>query len=232
MRTETVAAQVRLRYLAWHCLRPGRCHPDPVPDSDIQPLSQATKPCATPPDRREGGDERCRGPIHSRGQQLLRQGLRCLLGLLCALLLAHTAFAAGGPLGIDHRLRYDDSGIWSRHTQLYMLDVLILQDLAVGAWEGGETRLGQTYWSSIDSLVLGGVASTTLKVAFSRERPGQVNDPNRWFTGHGNQSFPSGEVTATAAIVTPFVLEYGRDQPLVWALELLPAYDAEARMKT
>ena len=31
--------------------------------------------------------------------------------------------------------------------------------------------------------------------------------------------------------VTPFVLEYGAEHPAVWALELLPIYDAVARVK-
>jgi hypothetical protein len=31
--------------------------------------------------------------------------------------------------------------------------------------------------------------------------------------------------------VTPFVYAYGRDYPAVYALELLPAYDAIARIK-
>jgi undecaprenyl-diphosphatase len=57
------------------------------------------------------------------------------------------------------------------------------------------------------------------------------NDPNLWFKGHGNQSFPSGEVTAVSSIVTPLVLEYGPDHPLTYALELLPVYDGIARMK-
>jgi undecaprenyl-diphosphatase len=75
------------------------------------------------------------------------------------------------------------------------------------------------------------VASTALKYIFSRERPSQTSDPNQWFTGHG-QSFPSGEVTTTSSLVTPFLLEYGRDHPAVYALELLPIYDGIARMKT
>jgi hypothetical protein len=28
------------------------------------------------------------------------------------------ALAGGGPLGIDHEWRYDNSGIWARHYQL------------------------------------------------------------------------------------------------------------------
>jgi undecaprenyl-diphosphatase len=83
----------------------------------------------------------------------------------------------------------------------------------------------------VDAGVASGVAATALKYVFSRERPSQTSNPNEWFTGHG-QSFPSGEVTTTSSLVTPFVLEYGRDHPAVYALELLPLYDAMARMKT
>ena len=39
-------------------------------------------------------------------------------------------------------------------------------------------------------------------------------------------------MTTTSSLVTPFVLEYGRDHPAVYALELLPIYDGLARMKT
>ena len=34
-----------------------------------------------------------------------------------------------------------------------------------------------------------------------------------------------------SSIITPYVLEYRHDHPGVWALELLPAYDAIGRMK-
>lgn len=36
---------------------------------------------------------------------------------------------------------------------------------------------------------------------------------------------------AITTAVTPFVLEYGREYPAVWALELLPVYDSIARVK-
>jgi membrane-associated phospholipid phosphatase len=98
-------------------------------------------------------------------------------------------------------------------------------------WEGGETRVGRTLWQSIDSTAIGGVSSEALKFAFSRKRPSATSDPNQWFAGHGNQSFPSGEVTITSAIVTPFVLEYRHEYPAVYALELIPLYDAIARVK-
>jgi hypothetical protein len=142
-----------------------------------------------------------------------------------------SALAGGGPLGIDYRLTYDDSGIWARSNQEALIDSMIAV-VAVGAlWEGGEDRLGKTFWQSIDAGVISGVAATTLKYAFSRERPSQTSSPDEWFTGHG-QSFPSGEVTTTSSLVTPFVLEYGEEHPAVYALELLPVYDAVARMKT
>ena len=96
---------------------------------------------------------------------------------------------------------------------------------------GGESRLGKTFWQSVDAGVVSGVAATGLKYAFSRERPSQTDDPNRWFTGNG-QSFPSGEVTTVSSLVTPFVLEYRHDNPAVYALELLPVYDSIARVKT
>ena len=70
------------------------------------------------------------------------------------------------------------------------------------------------------------------KRAFARARPQQTDDPNRWFQGGGHESFPSGEVSLQAAFVTPFIAEYASDAPWVWALELLPAYDAVARVKT
>ena len=43
----------------------------------------------------------------------------------------------------------------------------------------------------------------------------------RSLSGRG-QSFPSGEATEISSMVTPFVLKYGKDDPAVYALELLP----------
>ena len=41
----------------------------------------------------------------------------------------------------------------------------------------------------------------------------------------------SGEVMEITTAVTPFILEYGAEHPAVYALELLPLYDAIARVK-
>ena len=139
--------------------------------------------------------------------------------------------AGGGPFGIDHQLGYDNSGIWARGHQNALLKLMIAGEIGAAVWEGGEDRLGHTLWQSIDATLVGGVSSVLLKRVFTRERPGSTSDPNEWFKGGGNASFPSGEVTVISAIVTPLVLEYGPDHPGVYALELLPLYDSIARMK-
>jgi len=156
--------------------------------------------------------------------------MRFLLVVL-SLLLSGPALAGGGPLGIDHRLSYDNSGIWSRHNQDLFEGITLATVVGGALWEGGESKLGQTYWRAIDSVALGAVASTAGKYIFTRARPSQTDDPNQWFKGGSHYSFPSGEVTFMSAAVTPFVLQYHEEHPAVWALELLPAYTAMARMK-
>ncbi len=148
------------------------------------------------------------------------------------LLFSQCAFAGGGPLGIDHRWNYDDSGIWSRSVQNDLVYGLIAVEALGALYEGGDSRLGKTFWTSIDASAAGALSSLALKEVFTRVRPSETDNPNQWFKGHGNQSFPSGEVTLVTSVITPFVLEYGHDHPLVYALELLPAYDAIARMKS
>jgi membrane-associated phospholipid phosphatase len=107
----------------------------------------------------------------------------------------------------------------------------MISDAGIALWEGGETRIGKTAWQVADSAVITGISTEVLKLAFGRERPSQTDDPNKFFQGTSNQSFPSGEVGQVSAIVTPFVLEYRHDHPSVYALEVLPAYDMVARVK-
>jgi undecaprenyl-diphosphatase len=133
--------------------------------------------------------------------------------------------------GIDHLVEFDDSGIWKRSNQTALVNLLIGGEIVGALWEGGDTRLGKTFWQSIDSSTIGALSSEALKHIFTRSRPDQSPDPNLWFQGKGHYSFPSGEVTAVTAIVSPFVFEYAHDYPAVYALELLPLYDAIARVK-
>ncbi len=152
--------------------------------------------------------------------------------VFCGLWLgAGTAHASGGPLGIDHRIHYDNSGIWKRSNQKALMYGTILTVAGGAVALGDNDKLGDTFWRSVDSLVITGVASTGLKYTFRRERPSQTSDPNRWFKSSSAQSFPSGEVAAISAAVTPFIVNYGDEHPAVYALALLPAYDAVARMK-
>jgi undecaprenyl-diphosphatase len=152
-------------------------------------------------------------------------------GLLCTFI-SLTANAGGGPLGIDHAWHTDESGIYSRNVQNAVVYGLIGAEVAGALWEGGDTRLGKTFWYSIDSSLLAGISAGALKRVTGRVRPRDEDNPNAWFKGSHNQSFPSGEVTAVTSIITPFVLEYRHDYPMVYALELIPIYDAVARMKS
>lgn len=154
--------------------------------------------------------------------------------LVSLLLLARVpaCLADGGPFGIDHEWTYDNSGIWKRNYQEFLEYGLIVGEVGGAMWEGGETRFGRTLWQSVDASAASGIVAFAMKYAFSRVRPeASNNDPNLWFKGGGNQSFPSGEVTEVSSIVTPLVLEYGHDQPWTYALEALPVYDGIARMK-
>lgn len=161
--------------------------------------------------------------VSERTWATLVVGLVLWLGPVCAQ-------AAGGPLGIDHRLSYDDSGIWARRDQLLLERAAILTELGGSLWLGGEDRMGKTCWQSVDASAFSAVSDVILKQATGRERPSQTSDPNQW--SKGGRSFPSGEVALQASFVTPFIAEYGGEHPWIWGLEALPAYDAVARMKT
>lgn len=143
--------------------------------------------------------------------------------------LSVVSFAAHA--GLDHKLAFDQSGIWNRNVQLAVEYSAIAVAGGGALWLGTDTELGQTFWQSVDAEAISAVAAQGMKYAFRRARPDSGLGPNAWFV-HGGDSFPSGEVTLQAAFVTPFIVNYGRRYPLVWALELLPAYDAVARMKS
>ncbi len=156
-------------------------------------------------------------------------GAAALLWLLCFAVpyRAH----AGGPLGIDHEWSLDRSGIWAQKYQNALQYAVIAAELGGGIYLGKDDPLGQTFWQSVDSTVISAASAEILKFAFSRSRPSQSGNPNKWFQGSCCDSFPSGEVTIQASFVTPFIVEYGRSEPWVWALEILPLYTGIARLK-
>jgi len=151
--------------------------------------------------------------------------------LTALLLLPGPAWSAGGPLGIDHRLAYDDRGPWRRTYQVDLEDGVVLAELLGSFLTPGDSRVGLTFRKTVDASVFTALTTETLKRLAQRPRPRQTDDPDQWFRGGGNMSFPSGEVALQASFVTPFIAEYRGDHPWVWALETLPAYDAVGRMK-
>jgi undecaprenyl-diphosphatase len=153
-----------------------------------------------------------------------------LLAGACAVSMPHAALA-GNPFGIDHKVAYDNSGIWKRSYQKDLAVGVALTTIGGALFADNDSRLGRTFDQSMDSMVLTAATTSVMKVAFSRERPSENADPGDFFDRHGHQSFPSGEVAEVTAVVTPFIAEYGHDHPAVWALALLPAYDAVARVK-
>ena len=160
--------------------------------------------------------------------------MRMLRLALClvAVMVPGLTRAGGGPFGIDHRVRYDNSGIWRRSNQNILLYGTLVTVGAGALWLGDDDPLGDTFWRSVDSTAATMVTTQVLKQTFRRERPSQTDDPNRFFKGRNARSFPSAEVATISAAVTPFIVTYGNDHPAVYLLALLPAYDAVARVKT
>ena len=146
-------------------------------------------------------------------------------------LLPLPAMAGGGPFGIDHVIAYDNSGIWARSNQQLLVGATIATVIGGSLILGDQDKLGDTFWRSFDSTAASAVVAQGAKWVFQRKRPSQTDDPNEFFKGIQYESFPSGEVAAISGAITPFVFAYGRDHPAVYALELLPAYDAVARVK-
>ncbi len=134
--------------------------------------------------------------------------------------------------GLDHALGYDKDELYSQNFQTGLEAGVIAVELVGALWLGNDDPLGHTFWQTIDSSTIAGVSSTVLKYVFSRARPYQGNNPNLWFRGSCCKSFPSGEVTLQASFVTPFIVNYAKQNAWMWSLELLPVWDAYARLKS
>jgi undecaprenyl-diphosphatase len=132
---------------------------------------------------------------------------------------------------IDHKIPYDQSGIWNPNVYRTMIGVLGVADLGGALWEGAETRLGKTLWQTMDSQIIALGTTTVMKEVFTRVRPSDTDNPCEWFAGDHNSSFPSREAAWSASLVTPFVLEYGSQHPAAYGLLLFPLYIGAARVK-
>ncbi len=153
--------------------------------------------------------------------------------------LLHT-YLIGAALGIidyaglhrlDHPVHENTSGVWSLAKSPQFPAELIGLTLAGAVWEGGRSRLGKTLWQSVDAAAMAGISTQGLKWTFQRTRPSATMNPDRWFQGMHNQSFPSGDVSSITALVTPIILEYHQTNPGVDALAGIPVFDMVARMK-
>ena len=132
---------------------------------------------------------------------------------------------------IDHTVSYDATGIWNPDVYRGIVGALTVAQVGGAVWEGSESRFGKAMWQGIDSEIIGGVTATAGKYIFTRTRPSTTDNPCLWFQHGSNYSFPSGEAAVSAALVTPYVIEYARDYPATYALLLLPLYVGAGRIK-
>ena len=152
---------------------------------------------------------------------------------LCVSLIAQAEGDKDGPFEFDHRLHYDNSGIWARKYQLAVEYGLVAGALGVALYEGSESRMGNVAWKTLDAMLVTAGVVQAAKPVFSRTRPSQSDDSGKFFQGNGHRSFPSGEVAHVAASVTPILMEYGQEEPWLYAAAgTLLVYDSVARMKT
>jgi len=132
---------------------------------------------------------------------------------------------------IDHLVSLDNSGIWNPNVSRGITAALTVAEIGGAIWEGSDSRFGKTMWQGIDSELIGAGAAEAGKYIFTRVRPNTEDNPCLWFQGGSNHSFPSGEAAVSAALVTPYVIEYAQDNPATYLLLLLPLYTGVMRVK-
>ena len=152
-----------------------------------------------------------------------------IIVFLTSIFLTNSLVFAGGFDFIDSSSEKDDGVIWQYHYDLpaYLTGITV----AGALWEGNESRLGRTLWRSTDALVISTVVTGALKYVTTRVRPSKTDNPNQWFAGGENDSFPSGHVSSVTALVTPIILEYRNDTPWIFTLAAIPLYEAGGRVK-
>jgi membrane-associated phospholipid phosphatase len=155
---------------------------------------------------------------------------RLLLLVIFLTALPCGAWACGWSY-VDHVVSYDDSGMWNPNVYRSIVGALTIAQIGGALWEGSDTRFGKTMWQGIDAEIVSGASAAVGKRIFTRVRPDNGGDPCLWFQGGSNYSFPSGEAAVSAALVTPYILEYGTEHPATYALLALPLYIGAARIK-
>lgn len=157
-----------------------------------------------------------------------------LIGVLGILLLALSSSLRAQNCGwskIDHEVAFSESGVWNPAAYRGLMITLTVGQIGGALWLGADEPLGRTMWQGIDSQILAAVGSEAGKYIFTRARPTQGNNPCLWFQGSGHYSFPSGEAASAAALVTPYILQYAREDPWVYSLLLVPVYVGAGRIR-
>ena len=156
---------------------------------------------------------------------------RLALASVAAVLSVSAAAQNCGWSHIDHRVSYDASGMWNPNVYRGVVEALTIAEVGGAVWEGAESRLGKTMWQGIDSEIIADLGAEAGKYIFTRVRPSTQDNPCLWFQGGHNHSFPSGEASVAAGLVTPYILEYAGDYPAAYLLALLPLYVGAGRIK-
>ena len=128
---------------------------------------------------------------------------------------------------LDKKVKKDDSGFWGAHYNIPKYSFIGLVGLS--AYEGSESRLGKTSWKALDASVMSQLITEVLKKSTKRNRPRDANGPSEW--NEDGNSFPSGHVSGMTAMVTPFILEYKDDYPMIQLLWVLPIHQMGGRVK-
>lgn len=129
---------------------------------------------------------------------------------------------------IDYRVPTDDSPFWKAHYDIPAITAVVV--VGIASYEGSQSRLGKTAWKSLDAAIISTLFTTGFKNLTRRVRPYYTDNPNFW--DEKGQSFPSQHVSGLTALVTPFILEYKEDYPLVHLLWALPAHQMVGRVKS
>ena len=132
---------------------------------------------------------------------------------------------------LDKKYPTNNSLFYSSHYEVpYVLGYsLALYSLLWGVDNNSESRFQRASSKAIETLVINQIATEAIKLTAGRKRPRNTSFPSDW--GYfGNKSFPSGHVSSTTAIITPYILEYKDDYPAIYLLGLLPLHQMLGRV--
>jgi undecaprenyl-diphosphatase len=153
--------------------------------------------------------------------------LALFLAMPCACAFGQSCFWSH----VDHEWSYDATGVFNPSTYRGIVTALTIFQVGGALWEGTDSRVGRTMWQGMDSELISYAGAGVGKHVFTRVRPAQEDNPCLWFKGKGNYSFPSGEASVAAGLVTPYVVEYASEYPAVYGLLLLPLYVGVGRVR-